>query len=60
VINFVFILAKVIFTAVILPNIFHDLTRLFLDFCCKSFWFLVQNHVSRQSTTQGLLEDCGR
>jgi hypothetical protein len=38
VINSVFILAKVLFTAVILPNIFHYLTRL-------SFWIFVVNLV---------------
>jgi hypothetical protein len=38
VINSVFILAKVLFTAVILPNIFHDLTRL-------SFWIFAANLV---------------
>jgi hypothetical protein len=38
VINSVFILAKVLFTAVILPNIFHDLTRL-------SFWIFPANLV---------------
>jgi hypothetical protein len=31
-----------------------------LDFCCKSCWFLVQNHVYMQSTAQGPSEDCGR
>jgi hypothetical protein len=38
VINSIFILAKVLFTAVILPNIFHDLTRL-------SFWIFPANLV---------------
>jgi hypothetical protein len=48
VIHSAYIFAKVLFAAVILLNIFHDLTRLsFLDFCCKSCWFLVQNHVCR-------------
>jgi hypothetical protein len=49
------------FTAVILPNFYCDLTRIFLDY----FWqilvgFLLQNHVCSQFPAQGPPEDRGR
>jgi hypothetical protein len=60
VIIYVYIFEIVLFTAVIIPNFCRDLTRIFLDY----FWqnlvgFFLQNHVCRQSTSQGLPEDCG-
>jgi hypothetical protein len=61
VIIYVYIFEIVLFTAVILPYFCCDLTRIFLDY----FWqnlidFFLQNHVCRQSTAQGPLEDYGK
>jgi len=61
VIHSAYIFAKVLFTAVILPNIFHNLTRiLFWIFAANLVGFLCRLMSARQSTSQGLSEDYGR
>jgi hypothetical protein len=52
---------KVLFTAVILPNLYYPNNNIFgIFFFGKFLLDLLQNHVCRQSTTQGPSEACGR
>jgi hypothetical protein len=49
---------KSLFTAVILPNFYHDLTSTFLDYSWQNLVGLfVQNHVCHQFPAHGLPED---